>query len=120
MKNFKEDFAQIYRNERFMFILMFVNLFIATALLVYSLVTLNPSSAVVKIGYGDIGGYRDGSWFDMFAFSILAIILGVFHNFIALRIFHKRGAGMTKFFVITTTVLLVGSFIVLFRILKEG
>lgn len=120
MKNFKEDITQIYHNERFMLILMIINLLASVALLIYSLVTLNPSSAVVKIGYGDIGGYRDGSWFDMFAFSILAIILGVFHNFIAVRIFHKRGAGMTKFFVITTTVLIIGTFIVLFRILKEG
>ena len=120
MKKFKEDIIQIYRNERFTFILMLVNLLAAVALLVYSLVTLNPSSAVVKIGYGDIGGYRDGSWFDMFSFSIFAVILGVFHNLIALRIFHKRGAGMAKFFVITTTALIIGTFIVLFRILKEG
>ena len=120
MKNFKENVAQIYQNERFMFILMIINLLLSIALLIYSLVTLNPGSAVVKIGYGDIGGYRDGSWFDMLSFSILAIILGVFHNFIAVRIFQKRGAGMTKFFVITTTVLIIGTFIVLFRILKEG
>ena len=75
---------------------------------------------VAKIGYGDIGGYRDGAWTDLIAFPLLAIILGIIHNFIAVRIYHKRGAGMTKFFLITTTLLILGAFIVLIRLVQEG
>lgn len=120
MKNFTEDFKKIYQSERIMLILMIANLFAALILLIYSLATLNPNSAVVKIGYGDIGGYRDGTWADLLAFPLLALIFGIFHNLIAVKIFHKRGAGMTKFFLLTTTTLIAGAFIVLVRLLQEG
>ena len=120
MKNFGEDLKKIYQNERGMLILMILNLLLAIALLVFSIVKLNPNSAVVKIGYGDIGGYRDGSWTNMIAFPLLAILFGVLHNLLALRIYHKRGGGMTKFFLITTTALILGAFVVLIRLLGEG
>ena len=120
MKYFKEDIKKIYQNERLTLIAMIFNLLLSLALIVFSLIKLNPSSSVIKVGYGDIGGYRDGSWTDLIAFPILAVIFGILHNFIAVRIFHKRGAGMTKFFIITTTVLIVGTFIVLARLIKEG
>lgn len=119
MKTFSADLKQIYHHERFMLALMMVNLITSIALLIFSVVNLNPSIAVVKIGYGDIGGYRSGSWFDMLAFPILAIILGIFHNLIAIRVFKKRGAGMAKFFLLTTTMLIAGVFIVLLRLLEK-
>ena len=117
MKDLVTDFKQIYNEERFMFILMIFNTILSVILLIISLVNLNPSSAVVKVGYGDLDGYRSGSWIDLLAFPIFAIILGIFHNLIAARIFKKRGAGMTKFFLIATTALIVGAGIVLFRLL---
>lgn len=120
MKTFKEDFIAIYQSERGLLILMILNLLISIGLLVFSIVSLNPSGSVVKIGYGDIGGYRDGTWFDMLAFSLLAIIFGVLHNLLTLRIFHKRGSGMAKFFLITTTALILGTILVLVRLLGEG
>lgn len=119
MKTFKEDFIKLYRTERGIIILMVLNLLLAIILLVFSIIQLNPDVPVVKIGYGDIGGYRDGSWVDLLAFPILALIFGVLHNFLALRIFHKRGGGMTKFFLLTTTFLILGTFLVLTRLLGE-
>ena len=56
----------------------------------------------------------------MFAFPLLAIIFGIFHNLLATRIFRKRGGGMAKFFLLTTTMLIMGSFLVLIRLLGEG
>lgn len=120
MKDFKADIKKIYQNERIMLMMMILNLLASIALLVFSLIKINPASSVIKVGYGDIGGYRDGSWTDLIAFPLLAILFGILHNFIAVRIFHKRGAGMTKFFLITTSVLIVGSFIVLARLVQEG
>ena len=116
MKYFAEDLKLIYSTERIMLILMIANLLASIALLILGLVSLSPASPMIKIGYGDIGGYRDGPWTEMFVFPLLAIILGVMHNFIALRIFHKRGASMTKFFLLTTTTLIIGAFIVLIRL----
>lgn len=120
MKDFKEDIKKIYTNERLMLVLMIINFLIALALLITSFIKMNPNSSVIKVGYGDIGGYRDGSWTDLLAFPLLAILFGVLHNFVAVRIFHKRGAGMTKFFLIVTTALIIGTFIVLMRLVQEG
>ena len=120
MKYLKEDFLKIYQTERGVLMLIIINFLLSIILLVFSLINLNPNSAVVKIGYGDIGGYRDGTWLDMLAYPLLAVIFGVFHNLLALRIFRKRGSGMTKFFLIITTMLILGSFIALIRTLGEG
>lgn len=103
-----------------MLVLMILNILASLVLLIFSIVNLNPNVSVVKIGYGDIGGYRDGSWLDLLAFPILAIILGIFHNLIAMKLYHKRGAGMTKFFILTTSALIAGAFVVLIRLLREG
>ncbi len=120
MKIFKETLIDIYRTDRSVIVLMIFNLLFSIGLLIFSFISLNPDTAVFKIGYGDIGGYRDGTWMDMLAFPSLAILFGVFHNLLALRIFHKRGGGMTKFFLVTTTGLIFGTLLVLIRLLGEG
>jgi len=120
MKHFAADFKKIYQTERFMLALMIINLLASIFLIVFSILNLSPDSAIVKVGYGDIGGYRDGSWTDFLAFPILGLIFGVFHNLITLVIFHRRGAGMAKFFLMVTTTLIIGTFIVLIRLLEEG
>lgn len=120
MKTFKEDLIKIFHTERGLLIFMILNLILSIGLLIFSLVSLNPNSATLKVGYGDIGGYRDGSWFDMLTFPLLALLFGIVHSFLALRIFHKRGSGMAKFFLITTTALIAGAFLVLIRLLGEG
>ena len=120
MKELKEDIIKIYSDERGTFVLMVLNFLLAVGLFVYAMVNLNPNSAVIKIGYGDIGGYRDGAWTNILMYPLLAVLFGVLHNLLALRIFRKRGAAMTKFFLLTTTMLILGTFVVLMRILKEG
>jgi len=120
MKDFTATLKQIYHQERLMLVLIIFNLLGAIALFIFSIIKLSPESAIVKIGYGDIGGYRNGSWADMLTFPLLAIVLGIFHHLIALRIYEKRGAGMTKFFLLTTTALIAGTFIVLIRLTGEG
>lgn len=120
MKAFKEDFVKLYHSERGILILMIFNLLLSVILFIFSIIQLNPNAAVVKVGYGDIGGYRDGSWTELIAFPLLALLFGILHNLLAVRIFRKRGGGMTKFFLITTTMLIIGSFLVLIRLLGEG
>lgn len=120
MQILKEDFIKIYHNERGVLALMIINLLFSIALIIFAIVSLNPNASVVKVGYGDIGGYRDGTWMDMLAYPLFAVIFGVFHNLLTIRIFHKRGSGMAKFFLLTTTMLLFGTFLVLIRTLGEG
>ena len=120
MKNFKEDFWKIYRTERGILALMVINLLLSIVLVIFSLVSLNVNASVVKVGYGDIGGYRDGSLLDILAFPLLAVVFGVLHGLLAVKIFHKRGSGMAKFLLIITTILILGTFLVLIRLLGEG
>ncbi len=120
MKSFAESIKKLYQSERLTLVLIILNLLASIALFIVGIIKLNPDSAIVKIGYGDIGGYRDGAWTDMFAFPVLALLFGILHGLIAVKIYHRRGAGMTKFFLITTSMLIVGAFIVLIRLLKEG
>lgn len=120
MKNFKDDIVKVYQTERGMIIIMILNFFLSIGLLVFSLMNLNSNIAVLKIGYGDIDGYRDGTWIDLLAFPILAIIFGILHNILAVKIFHKRGGGMAKFFLLVTTTLILGSILVLARILGDA
>lgn len=120
MKIFKEYFIKIYQTERTMLILMIINFLLATGLFIFAVTNLNPNISVLKVGYGDIDGYRDGTWIDMLAFPVLAIVFGVLHNLLAIRIFYKRGGGMAKFFVIATTCLILGTFLVLSRLLGDS
>ncbi|MBQ8156528.1 hypothetical protein IJ101_01950 [Candidatus Saccharibacteria bacterium] len=120
MNNFGQSIKKVYHNERWMLVLMIINLLLSLALIIYGFVVISPDSPIVKTGYADIGGYRDGVWTDMLAFPLLGLIFGVFHNLIALGIYRKRGAGMTKFFLIVTTALIVGTFIVLSRLVGEA
>lgn len=134
MTNFKEILGEIYREKRGLFWWQVALLVLSLMLLVFSLVSLSPSSAVVKTGYGDIGsfsgddltgmrtagGYRDGSWINMLAFSILILIIGVVHNLIIIRLYKRRGADVAKTFTIISILLLFGVAAVLLRLLGEG
>ncbi len=120
MKYLGEDFKKIYASDRSLFVFMAINLLASIALIVFSITKLNPNSPLVKIGYGDIGGYRDGSWTELIAFPLLGIVFGILHSLISVMIFHKRGAGMAKFFLVTTATLIFGAFVVLIRISTEG
>lgn len=120
MQGLREDFTKIVQTERGVLLLMAFNLLLAIALIIFAMVNLNPNAAVVKVGYGDIGGYRDGTWIEMLAYPLLAVIFGLIHGILAVRVFHKRGSGMAKFFLLTTTVLILGTFLVLIRTLGDG
>lgn len=134
MKHLRDSFGVIYREHRGLFLMQIALALMALALLIFSLISLSPSSAVVKVGYGDIGsfsgddltemrtagGYRDGSWANMLAFSILTLVIGVVHNLIAARLFSRRGEDIAKTFIIMSMLILIGLTVVLLRLLGEG
>ena len=120
MKDLKADFIKIYQTNRGVLIWMILNTVLALGLFIFAMLSLNPNAAVVKVGYGDIGGYRDGTWMGMASFPLLALTFGILHNILAARIFHKRGGTMAKFFLITTTMLILLTLVVLVRLLGEG
>ena len=120
MKSFKTILIKIYRENRSLLVLMMLVFLFAAGLFVFSLTRLDATRAVVKIGYGDIGGYRDGAWSNLIVFPVLAVLFGVLHNFLAMRVYDKRGVSMARFFLITTLMLIFGALIVLIRLSSEG
>ncbi|MBQ3325786.1 hypothetical protein IJG79_01400 [Candidatus Saccharibacteria bacterium] len=134
MKNLKEDLRLIYREHRGLLMLMILLAVLSLIFLVFSLLTLSPSSAIVKVGYGDIGsfsgeglaemrtagGYRDGGWASMLTFPVLAVIFGFLHNLLAVKLFKRRGENTAKAFIILTIALLLGATVVAIRLLGEN
>ena len=119
MKSLKDTIVELYHENRMILFLMIVTLIFASGLFVFSLTCLDSTSSVVKVGYGDIGGYRDGNWTNMIAFSIFALVFGILHNMLTLRIYKKRGSGMAKMFLVTTMALIFGTLLVLLRLSSE-
>lgn len=120
MKSLSKSLKVIAKEHRPLMFLMLLLFLMGVSLFIFSLVTLKTGSSVVKIGYGDIGGYRDGSWLDMLTFPLLSLIFAILHNFLAVRIFEKRGDGSAKAFILISIILVIGTFIVLLRLLGEG
>ena len=134
MNELKENWGEIKQHERRLLAMMIFLTLLAVALLVFSLVSLKPGSPVVKVSYGDIGryqggewssmsnagGYHDGSWLNMLAFPVLAVVFGFFHNVLVVKLYGKRGVGMAKTLAMISIGLLILAFVVLFRLLGEG
>ena len=120
MKEIIELFKKSYHEHRGLLVLIILNFLLSVALFIFSLVSLSPTSSVVKIGYGDISGYRDGAWTNMLVFPVAAVLFGVLHGVLSLRILQKHGDGLAKVFVVVTMFLIIGTFMVLSRLLGEG
>ena len=99
----------------------------SAALLVFSFTALRPQNTVVIVGYGDVygeiagisGGYRRDSWMNMLAFPILALVYGVVHNLLILRVYRRYGKDTAMMLAVVTMLLIVGTFVTLLRLLGE-
>jgi hypothetical protein len=134
MKKISENFKKIFENHKMLLAAQLLLLLASIALFIFSMLNLGSSTTVVKTSYGDIGryqggewssmansgGYHDDVWTERFAFPILAIVFGVLHNLIAVRIFEKKGSAMAGYFVLFSISLVASTFVVLVRLLGEG
>lgn len=123
----KMTWREIARKQKGLMIAMIALAAMSLALLIFSLVTLRPQNTVVIVGYGDVygeiagltGGYRRDSWLNMLAFPILAIVFGVVHNVIAMRVYQKYGKNTALMIIAMTMLLIFGTFVVILRLLGE-
>ena len=122
------SWREIVREQKGLLAAMIGLMAISLILLVIALVTLRPQTTVVITGYGDVygelagltGGYRRESWLNMLAFPILALLFGVVHNFLAVRVYQKYGRDAALVLVVVTMLLVVATALVIFRLLGEG
>ncbi len=123
----KASWVEVMKKQRGLMIAMIVMAIFSIVLLVASLVTLRPQRTVVIVGYGDVygemaglsGGYRRDSWVNMLAFPLLAIIFGLVHNIITLRVYKKYGKNVAFLVVFVTILMILGAFVTLLRLLGE-
>lgn len=120
MKNFKITLLQMAREDRKVFLWMVGNFLVNFVFFLFGIFKLRPDSAVVKVAYGDIGGYVDGSWTDMVAFAILAVVFGVFHNIISVSLYEKYGKMVARTFLVISMMLGAMGMVVLLRLVGEG
>lgn len=125
--DFRGSWREISRKQKGLMGMMIALLVMSVVLLIIALVTLRPQSTVdIVVGYNDgyeamaySGGYRWGSWITMLAFAVLAVVFGVVHNFITLRIYRKYGREMALLFIILTMLLIVGAVMMILRLVRE-
>lgn len=123
----KATWREICHRQKGLMTLMIVMTVMAALLFVFSLSTLRPHNTVVIVGYGDVygeiagitGGYRRDSWLNMLAFPILALIYGVLHNLLAIRVYRKYGRDVAVVVVATTMLLILATVLVMTRLLGE-
>ena len=130
MKELGKTMVEIYEKHRGVLLLMAALLLISLAFFVHGVINLSPQSVMVKTGYGDIGryqggewsemqaagGYRDGGWAQMLAFPIMAIVLGVIHCFIALKLYRNKGVAMMGAFLFASILLVIVAWVVMIRL----
>lgn len=118
---------EVARKQKPLMIAMIVLMVASAILLVFSLTTLRPQNTVVIVGYGDVygeiagisGGYRRDSWMNMLAFPVLALIYGVLHNLMILKVYRKYGRDLAMMIAVASILLVVGTFVIIFRLLGE-
>lgn len=118
---------EVARKQKPLMIAMIVLLVASVVLLVFSLTTLRPQNTVVIVGYGDVygeiagisGGYRRDSWMNMLAFPALALIYGLLHNLMILKVYRKYGRDLAMMIAVVSILLVAGTFVIIFRLLGE-
>lgn len=129
-----KDLKEVYVKHRSMFTLMVVMAVFSIILFIYSMANLHSNASVVKVSYGDIGryqggewssmsnsgGYHDGAWQTMLVYPLFALIFGVLHNVIALRIYRKKGDKVASVFLAVTIAMILFTTLTLWRLLGEG
>ncbi len=134
MRNIPENFKKIFESHKMLLAAQVILLVMSIALFIFSLLNLGSTTTVVKTSYGDIGryqggewssmansgGYHDDVWTERFAYPILAIVFGILHNLLAIKIFEKKGSAVAGYFVLFSVSLVLATFVVLIRLLGEG
>lgn len=123
----KGTWREICHKQKPLMITMIILAVLSGCLLFFSFSTLRPQNTVVIVGYGDVygeiagisGGYRRDSWLTMLAFPIFAVVLGLLHNLLTIRLYRKYGRDAAQAFAIMSILLVVGTFMAIIRLMGE-
>ena len=121
MQELKETLTEIVLKQKVLFVMMLLLFFASVGLFIFAVVAMNGSTTWIA-GYGDLEsyGYKFGTGLDAWAFPILAIVLGVVHNLLVVRVFREKGASWAKVLAVGSVFIVLGAIIVLSKLIGEG
>ena len=120
MNELVEDFKTIWKKDKSLIVWMGVNFALSLGLFFVSILNLEPNSTRFFARYSDMASYSSESWWYMFSFVILAIVMGLGHCLLAARLHKKRGRDIARMFLGTSMVILVIAICFLGNIVGEG
>ncbi len=133
MKEIREGFRKIFREDKAVLLMMVVLFMMGLLLVLHTLIHFKAGGTTMYIGYSDIGGFNDGEWLslwnsggyrtggwaEMAVFPILGLVLGVMHNLFAVQVYGRRGRGFAIVMILVSMLVAVGAFVLLLRLLGE-
>ena len=133
MKEIYLGLKRIFREEKGLLGVMLLLFVLGMSLGIYTLLNFKGGGTTMYIGYSDIGtfdgadwlslwnsgGYRTGGWMEMAIFPIIGVSTAILHNLLAIQVFQRRGKGYAQLVVMLSIIMVVGSFIVLLRLLNK-
>ncbi len=121
MKDLIEDFKTIYRNDRYVLVVMLGLLAVSAALVLMPLFHLSPDTPKIWARYADLNkGYAEGDWWYLISFSLMGLVLGVGHCLLGAKLYSKRGGAVTVLFLAISIAAIAIGVSVLAKILGEA
>ena len=120
MNELVEDFKLIWKKDKGLIIWMVLNFALSGGLFFVAIWNLEPSVTRYFARYSDMASYSSESWWYLFSFAILAVVMGVGHTLLAARLFKKRGKDIARLFLGTSMAMLVVAVVFLGNIVGEG
>ena len=120
-KELINDFQKVYRKQRDVFISMIILFIMNLVLFLTPIFNLNATLPKIRVRFSDVYDkvFDQAGWYYLLTFSILAVVIGLGHNFIAARIANKQGKHLAQIFLVLSMLVTAFAICFLFKILSE-
>ena len=120
MKKITDGLKAIWKSDKLLIVVMLLSALLGGVIIVSALMSLAPSGMGTNVGYGDVGGYREGNWYYYVGFAMLGLIVGLGHNIIAIWLYGDKGRGAAMVFLLAGILVGVLAFATLIGLVGGG
>lgn len=120
MKELIQSLKGVTKDKKILFTM--IGLFVASVILIIiSLVNIRVNNLQIWSRYASFGeNYYKAKWYYLFAFTFEGLIIGIFHNLLAARLFAKKGRIITMLFLLISIGIVLLSIVTLARVLDTN